>query len=79
MAHEVFISYCSEDKNIADAVCAGLEAEKIACWIAPRDVAPATNYGAAIIDAIMETRIMVVIFSSRANQSRHVSKRSSEP
>ena len=73
MAHEVFISYCSEDKNIADAVCAGLEAEKIACWIAPRDVPPGANYGAAIIDAINETRIMVVIFSSRANQSRHVS------
>jgi ABC-type amino acid transport substrate-binding protein len=73
MAHEVFISYCSEDKNIADAVCVGLEAEKIACWIAPRDVAPGANYGAAIIDAITETRIMVVIFSSRTNQSRHVS------
>jgi ABC-type amino acid transport substrate-binding protein len=73
MAHEVFISYCSEDKNIADAVCAGLEAEKIACWIAPRDVPLGTQYGAAIIDAINETRIMVVIFSSHANQSRHVS------
>jgi hypothetical protein len=61
MAHEVFISYCSKDKNIADAVCAGLEAEKIA----PRNVPPGANYGAAIIEAIIETQIMVVFFSIR--------------
>jgi TIR domain len=68
MAHEVFISYCSKDKNIADAVCAGLEAEKIACWIAPRDVPPGANYGAAIIEAIIETQIMVVFFSIRCGR-----------
>jgi hypothetical protein len=26
MAHDVFISYSSKDKPVADAVCAGLEA-----------------------------------------------------
>jgi len=34
MAHDVFISYSAEDKPIADAVCAALEAEHIRCWIA---------------------------------------------
>jgi len=38
MAHDVFLSYSSQDKPIADAVCAALEAKKIRCWIAPRDV-----------------------------------------
>lgn len=37
MEHEVFISYVSQDKAIADAVCHSLEENKILCWIAPRD------------------------------------------
>lgn len=40
MAHDVFISYSSEDKTVADAVCAKLEGQEIRCWIAPRDVPP---------------------------------------
>ncbi|NQT71340.1 MAG: toll/interleukin-1 receptor domain-containing protein [Chloroflexi bacterium] len=37
MAHDVFISYSTNDKTVADAVCATLESQKIRCWIAPRD------------------------------------------
>jgi hypothetical protein len=62
MPDDVFISHCSEDRKIADAVCAPLEASKIRCWIAPRDVPPGANWASAIIDAIEETRIMVVVF-----------------
>ena len=40
MAHDVFISYSSQDKAVADAACARLESRKIRCWIAPRDVPP---------------------------------------
>ena len=36
--HDVFISYSSHDKPIADAVCATVEGKRIRCWIAPRDV-----------------------------------------
>jgi ABC-type amino acid transport substrate-binding protein len=72
MAYDVFISYCAEDKLIADAVCNVLEGRKIRCWIAPRDVPAGANWGGAIIDAINETKVMVVVFSSRANKSRQV-------
>ena len=34
LAHAVFISYSNDDKTVADAVCAALEAENISCWIA---------------------------------------------
>lgn len=37
MPYAAFISYCSEDKKIADAVCGTLEANRLRCWIAPRD------------------------------------------
>ena len=74
MAHDVFISYASGDKPVADAVCAALESREIRCWIAPRDVLPGIHYGEAIIDAIHECRIMVLVFSSRANLSGHIPK-----
>jgi hypothetical protein len=69
MAHEVFISYCSEDKAVADAVCAGLEGGRVRCWIAPRDVAPGANWGRSIVHAITASKVMVVIFSGHTNRS----------
>jgi hypothetical protein len=74
MAHDVFISYSSADKPVADAVCAGLEGRGYRCWIAPRDIVPGLDWGAAIIDAITEARVMVLVFSSSANQSRQIKR-----
>ena len=74
MAHEVFISYSSRDKSIADATCAALEAAAIRCWIAPRDIAPGAEWGEAIISAIEGSRVFVLIFSSSANASSQVSR-----
>jgi hypothetical protein len=72
MAHDVFISYASDDKPMADAVCAALEARRIRCWIAPRDVLPGQEYAAALVEAIYEAELMVLVFSSSANDSPHV-------
>ena len=72
MAHDIFISYASEDKNIADAVCAKLEEREIRCWIAPRDILPGANWGESIVDAISDCKIMVFVFSSNSNRSQHV-------
>jgi photosystem II stability/assembly factor-like uncharacterized protein len=72
MAHDVFISYATEDKTIADAVCAGLEKDGIRCWIAPRDILPSEDYDDALISAITHARVMVVIYSSNIFQSQYV-------
>jgi TPR repeat protein len=74
MAYDVFISYASEDKIVADAACAMLESHAVRCWIAPRDVIPGMAYGEAIIDAIRGCRIMILIFSSKSNKSAHIPK-----
>ena len=74
MAHDVFISYSHGDKPAADAACAMLEGAGIRCWMAPRDVAPGSEWGAAIIEAIDGARVMVLIFSSKANASSQVSR-----
>jgi hypothetical protein len=72
MAHDVFISYASEDKTTADAVCAKLESHRIRCWIAPRDVLPSMDYGQALVEAIKQSRLVVLVFSARSNDSPHV-------
>jgi hypothetical protein len=74
MEFDVFISYSSKDKAIADAVCSRLEAGGIRCWIAPRDVIPGRSYGEAIIEAIRQARVMVLVFSANANASNHIAK-----
>ena len=74
MAHDVFISYSTLDKPIADAATAALEAAGIRCWIAPRDVLPGMGWGEAIVDAISDTSVMVLIFSSSSNDSSHVNR-----
>jgi hypothetical protein len=72
MAHDVFVSYSKLDKAKADAVCATLESHGIRCWIAPRDVMPGTDWGEAIVKAIGSCRVMVLVFSSHANESPQV-------
>jgi len=74
MAHDVFISYSMKDKAVADAVCALLESRKIRCWIAPRDAQGGVFYAESIVDAISESRFMVLILSSNSNDSAHVTR-----
>jgi peptidylprolyl isomerase len=70
--HDVFLSYSSKDKTWADAACAVLERHGVRCWIAPRDITPGEEWGAAIIRGINGSRIMVLIFSGHANDSGQV-------
>jgi hypothetical protein len=72
MNFDVFISYPSQYKAAADAVCAALEAEGIRCWIAPRDIAPGAEWAESIVDAIDHCRLMILVFSSSANRSRQI-------
>jgi hypothetical protein len=74
MAHDIFISHSSKDKPVADAVCATFEANGMRCWVAPRDVPPGAAWGAAIVDAIQNSRVMVLIFSDNANNSGQIAR-----
>jgi hypothetical protein len=72
--HDVFVSYSSNDKTIANAVVARLERHKIRCWIAPRDILPGINYQVSLVNAIKTCTIMVLIFSQSSNRSAHVTR-----
>jgi hypothetical protein len=72
MAHDVFVSYSSKDKPVADAIVAGLEIKGIRCWVAPRDITPGSSWGESIIGALEGSRFMVIILSENSNRSKQV-------
>jgi len=74
MAHDVFISYSVKDKTTADAICAALEANGIRVWIAPRDVMPGSDWGESIIEAIEQSKVMILVFSANSNASPQIKR-----
>lgn len=69
---KVFVSHAKEDSAVAQRIAAYLEEQGIACWIAPRDVPPGAEYGAAILDGIAECDVLLLVLSERSNESRFV-------
>jgi hypothetical protein len=74
MPYDVFISHTKEDEKHADAARAALESAGLKCWIAPRDIDAGKDWGAEIIKAITNSRAMLVVFSSHANNSNHITR-----
>jgi hypothetical protein len=69
---DIFISYSQPDGECAFELVARLESEGISCWIAPRDIAPASDWAAEIIEAISAAKMMVLVFSASSNDSAQV-------
>lgn len=72
MDHDVFISYSSQNKEAAQAICHALEQNEIRCWMAPRDIPYGAQYGDVIDDAIKTCKVVVVLFSETAASSQWV-------
>ena len=69
---DVFLSYSSKNKNVADAVVADFEQHGIMCWYAPRDIMPGQEWVSAIHDAIKRCRLFVLIYTEGSNESKQV-------
>lgn len=70
--HDVFISYSTKDADIAECACKSIESAGIPCWIAPRDEIGGRNYAGAIVEAIHNSHILLLISSSSILSSDHV-------
>jgi len=72
--HNVFISYSTKDKPVADAICLALEQDGVQCWIAPRDadVHAGAIYGELLVKAIRQCTICLLLFSKDSNNSADV-------
>src|SRR3984885_4368674 len=72
MVRDVFVSYSQPDFGCAMELVGRVELEGINCWIAPRDIAPSSDWAAEIIDAISNSRTMILVFSASSNESPQV-------
>jgi hypothetical protein len=72
MVRDVFVSYSQPDYGCAIELVGRVEQEGINCWIAPRDIAPSADWAAEIIDAIANSRTMILVFSASSNESPQV-------
>lgn len=72
MNHDVFISYSSKEKSVADGVCHFLESNGVKCWIAPRDIPASSDYGDLIDEAIKSCRVVVLVYSQYSFLSKWV-------
>ena len=74
MKYDVFISYSSLDQKVAEGVCAYLEQHRIRCFIAYRDIPKGVVWAKYIVEALDESRMMVVVFSGNLNCSEQVDR-----
>ncbi len=74
MKYDVFISYSSQDQKIVEGLCAYLEQHKIRCFVAYRDIPRGVVWARAIVDALDESRMMLVVFSEHFNNSDQVDR-----
>ncbi len=74
MSAKIFISFASEDRGVAMTLCSALESRGFKCWISPRDILPGENFQIAIVRAIRESKIMLLVFTANSNNSEEMSK-----
>jgi len=74
MNHDAFVSYASTDRVVAYQMVDYLEACGIRCWVAPRDVPGGRNYAEAILGALVESKLFLLLFSDESNGSEHVQR-----
>ena len=74
MRYDVFISYSSIDQKITEGVCAYLEQQGIRCFVAYRDIPRGVVWAKAIVEALEQSRMMVVLFSKNFNKSEQVER-----
>ena len=74
MSAPIFISYSSKDQKIARTIAQALEARGQRCWIASRDVLAGDNFQEAIVRALREAKVMLLVFSANANNSDEIKK-----
>jgi len=66
---DIFISYSSKNKAVAEQLVAHIERAGFTCWIAPRNIEGGAEYSAVIEEAILHSKIFLLIFSEYSANS----------
>lgn len=70
--YDLFISYASENKDIADYIVDKIEKRGYKCFIAPRDIRTGSEYAVEIIRGISNSTAVLLVFSSKSDKSHYV-------
>lgn len=70
--YDLFISYASENKDIADYIVDKIEKRGYKCFIAPRDIRTGSEYAVEIIRGISNSTAVLLVFSSKSDKSHCV-------
>jgi hypothetical protein len=71
---QVFISFSSADRKIAEKIHDRLNKNGVDCWICTKDIPPGADYQSCIVEAINACKVVVLVFSSNANLSPEIAK-----
>src|SRR5262249_31946565 len=74
MAHDVFLSYSTQDAPIAERLYRSLVEAGLACWMAGHSIAPGEPWDEAIMAALPASRLVVLVLSAHADASHQVRK-----
>lgn len=74
MSADIFISFASQDSKTARTICTALEGRGFKCWIATRDIQPGENFQSAIVRAIRNAKVLLLVFTSNSNRSDEMTK-----
>lgn len=69
---DVFISHTTRDKHYAEQIVNSLESRGVSCFIAPRDIDAGKPYASALMNALDECKIVLLVASKSINESEHV-------
>lgn len=74
MNADIFISFASQDRKVANILCTALESRGFGCWISSRNIQPGENFQVSIVQAIRRARIMLLVFTENSNKSEEMTK-----
>ena len=74
MAPSAFLSFSSQDRDLAQGIYQGLLSRGITVWKAPECIPPGVEWAAAIHAAIAQQQVFLLLWSDAAMDSAEVSK-----
>jgi hypothetical protein len=74
MAADIFVSFASKDVRVAMTLCGALENRGFTCWISARNIEPGENFQSAIVRALRQAKIMLLVFTANSNTSEEMTK-----
>ena len=69
---DVFISFATRDRKVAERLLSFFEAEAVSCFFAPRDLEGGSQWHEGLYSAIADCRTVVLLLSASSSRSQHV-------